>query len=274
MNSYFHSIADAFAEHVYTDRATFLCRKVFVLSGLKPVTNKFLSIYYDDGACFQIMNEEIIFHSPNVEEFTILRGLKSDKPVLRDMAESLDENKVFYDVGANIGLYTCSIGSLTDCEVYSFEPHPKNADKLKQNAERNDISFTLMEKAASDKEGTERISIEKDVTGEGQVNLTNSEEGTKIKSCRLDNLVNKEVIPSPDVIKIDVEGAELKVLKGMENIDKKELPEAIYCEIHPTVERYGATTDQVEQKLREMDYKLETLDKLFGNRRMVKAEKK
>lgn len=271
MKGLVYSATDLVSKYLYTDRVTVALRTAFVMSGTRALTNKILGFYYGDQASINILDQDVYFGSPNFEEFMILRGLKSDKSVLEEIIRNLDEEDTFYDVGANIGLYSCSIAKLAECDVYSFEPHPENAKRLTENAGRNSIELNLIKKAVSDIEGTETINIEKNVSGEGQANLTEGD-GEEIESCRLDNLINNEQIPAPTSMKIDVEGAEIKVIKGMKDIPEEKLPNTIYCEMHPTVDRYGATIEDVEDLLKDMGYTLEVLERMPGRRKMVKAE--
>lgn len=267
-----YTTIDFVSKYLYTDRVNLTLREIFVKSKARTLTNKILGVYYGDQASITVLNEDVYFGAPSFEEFMILRGLKSDKSALEEIIQDLDQDTTFYDIGANIGLYSCSIGKIAECDVYSFEPHPENAKRLAENAQRNDISLNLIQKAVSDVEGTEKINIEKNVSGEGQANLTTGETGQDVDSCRLDNLIPQDDISKADAMKIDVEGAEIKVIDGMENLSTEELPESIYCEIHPTVTRHGSTPEEVEQKLEDMGYSLEVMERMPGRRRMVKAE--
>ncbi len=268
----FYSVGDFVSKYIYTDTVTRVLRGAFVMSGARALANKSLGMYYRDKVTIPVNGEDVYFGTPNFEEFMIIRGLKDDKAALEEIIQELDEDDTFYDVGANIGLYSCSIAKLAGCDVYSFEPHPENSVTLAENAERNDVELNIVKKAVSDQEGTEKINIEKNVSGEGQANLTEDGDGEDIESCRLDNLIEQENAPVPDKMKIDVEGAEIKVIRGMENLEKDELPETIYCEMHPTVQRYGATMEELEEEIKEMGYTLEVMERMPGRRKMVKAE--
>jgi len=259
------------SKYIYTDKVSLALRGLFVKSGARSLVNKTLAMRYRQGINVDVNGEEVKFGTPNFEEFMIIRGLKSDKDALEEIIRELDEDEVFYDIGANIGLYSCSIARLSESEVYSFEPHPENSKTLMENAEKNNLDLHLVKKAVSDKEGTEKINIEKNVSGEGQANLAESGEGEDIESCRLDNIIGNET-PVPDRMKIDVEGAEIKVIRGMKELDQEELPESIYIEMHPTVQRYGATIEGLEEEIREIGYSLETMERMPGRRKMVKAE--
>lgn len=56
------------------------------------------------------------------------------------MLQTLESDDVFYDIGANVGTYTCFAGQVVDDgNVIAFEPHPANVDRLRENAEPNEI---------------------------------------------------------------------------------------------------------------------------------------
>lgn len=126
----------------------------------------------------------------------------------------LKRSKVFYDVGANIGLY-CLLGPHLNSrlEVYCFEPQKVCVEQLQQSIYLNNWEhrMNVYEFALSDKEdevelylaGTE-TSIELNFVGETQSKPIN------IRTRRLDDLELRK----PDFIKIDVEGHEYNMLLG------------------------------------------------------------
>ena len=121
---------------------------------------------------------------------------------------------VFFDVGANIGSYTL-IASEARGSVVSFEPHPKSFAILQRNMEINNRNnVTLLNAAVSDHSGT------LDLTDSSELALNKVAERDrkpadviKVEATTLDKTCHKLRL-TPNIVKIDVEGYEAKVLDG------------------------------------------------------------
>jgi len=152
------------------------------------------------------------------------------------LSERLKPGMVFFDLGANIGFFTLLAARLVGVsgKVFSFEPEPGNADRLRRNIARNDFTnVTVIEAGAWSASGYVNFvagdpsspdhGIGKFQTGDRAVS------GTPTRCLSLDDFVRSE--PCPDVIKCDVEGAEIEVLHGAENLITAKRPTFV-CEIH------------------------------------------
>lgn len=127
----------------------------------------------------------------------------------------------FIDIGANIGWYTLVAGHLLapDGRVHSFEPDPVNLKKLRANVARNRLAnVTVNDWALADREGTERLFLSGENLGDHR--LFDSLDGrisTVVAVGRLDDYVG--IDPGrPLVIKMDVQGGELRVLSGAQRV--------------------------------------------------------
>lgn len=110
------------------------------------------------------------------------------------------------DVGANVGLYSLIAAGL-GAHVTSFEPEPDNFALLSKNCP----TATKYQYALADAEGTLELHLSKDNMGKHSFYL--SGESITVPTKTLDSLITKA-----DLIKIDVEGAEMMVLDGMKSI--------------------------------------------------------
>lgn len=125
------------------------------------------------------------------------------------------------DIGANIGLLTMACARAVGFagKVYSFEPETRMADLLQRTIAMNGLSqVKLLRQAASAEPGTLSFNVSKIPGHSSLFALPEQEAGHKqqVEVVRLD-----DVIPAGsrvDVVKIDVEGAEMDVLKGMQRI--------------------------------------------------------
>lgn len=124
----------------------------------------------------------------------------------------------FVDVGANVGSYTLIASEIKSAFVVSIEPHPLTFAALLKNIQMNDdrANVACFNLAASDHEGYVGLTEEAD-SSLNRV-LAEAVVGNRLVSvpCRtLDGLCLEHDI-RPDIIKIDVEGHELQVLKGLQ----------------------------------------------------------
>jgi FkbM family methyltransferase len=118
---------------------------------------------------------------------------------------------VVYDIGAHYGYYSLLSSTLAGDSgtVIAFEPSPANLARLRRHLELNRcVNVRIIEKAISDSEGTAHFETR---TGSGVGHL--ADDGPlEVRVTRLDTVADE--LPQPDVIKIDVEGAEMGVLEG------------------------------------------------------------
>lgn len=127
---------------------------------------------------------------------------------------------VFCDVGAYHGFY--SVANRSE-KTYTFEANPRNADRISENIEANpNKDISLVEKAVWNK--NTKLCFEMDDS-----TSVVSDDGEKVEAVSLDNFFQNR--RNPDVIKIDVEGAEGKVLEGAEKVLETSHP-TIFIEIH------------------------------------------
>ena len=135
---------------------------------------------------------------------------------------------VVIDIGANIGEYTLPLSKLVqeNGKVFAFEPHPGNFEILQKNITNNNIKNTILEnKAVSNYNGNAKLFASWAKNNDGACKLFRVEgqpsDFTNTTVVSLDSYFdNKELIDKISFVKIDVEGVEFDVLKGMEKILK------------------------------------------------------
>ncbi len=198
-------------------------------------------------------------------EFERFYDLKGEREILEDVLQHISGDDIFYDIGANVGLYSCLIGSaVPDCDVYPFEPHPTNVEAMKQNLHINGIGGQIFQLALSNKEGEFELSSEGSEAGLGEHSLDTSgcDPTVPVTVRRLDKLREEYDIPVPTVVKIDVEGAELDVIMGAKETFSDPKCRTIYCEVHPNrIETFGGSCDELEDYLTKLGFSLEILDR-------------
>ena len=149
----------------------------------------------------------------------IIRDGYYEHSVLDAVIQWLPDGGVFWDVGANIGLHSLTVGKLRpDATVVSFEPSPDVYASLAENASLNSASPVLVALPLSDTTGVASFSISSDCNA-GLGSLVPwpdavYKQQVPVWCVRAEDAIAKG-IPAPAVIKIDVEGAELLVLRGL-----------------------------------------------------------
>jgi FkbM family methyltransferase len=116
------------------------------------------------------------------------------------------------DVGAHVGYYTLLSAVLAGPRgsVWAFEPNPRNCAFLRRHAEINGCAnVRVTEAAVSDAAGRARVDFG---TGSGTGHLA-GDGAIEVETVRLDDFVRERGI-APTAVKVDVEGAERRVLDG------------------------------------------------------------
>jgi FkbM family methyltransferase len=144
---------------------------------------------------------------------------------------------VFFDIGAHFGYYSAIAAMINNGsgKIFAFEPRPMNAGFFRKHMKINDFkNVTLIEAAvgASDKD------VQFD-TGHGSATGYVSNAGDlKVKQVSIDRMVKEGSLPSPDFIKIDVEGGEIEVLKGLKDVISRYRPKLIIATHNPECYQY------------------------------------
>ena len=139
------------------------------------------------------------------------------------MAEYTKDGMVCYDVGAHVGFYSWLFSRFAgkNGRVFSFEPDPVNLGYLLRHVELNKITNTaIFSCGVWDKSSIKDFSLN---SSESSFIKMNKKE-LHVPVFKLDELIAKQYILPPDIVKIDTEGAELEALKGMEGALRRKRP--------------------------------------------------
>lgn len=158
----------------------------------------------------------------------LLRGSYEPEAVAAFLA-TLERGMTVFDIGANIGFYTAvaatSVGPAG--RVYAFEPDPRNVEVLRRNsAQARGAPITVVAGAVGRSEGTSSLYVNPvdssiNSLACANANVLGPQDGARaltVSSLTLDTFVRKEGAIQPDVIKIDVQGAEMLVLAGAHEV--------------------------------------------------------
>ncbi len=173
------------------------------------------------------------------------------------------------DIGANVGSHSLPIANFVGLEgkVYAFEPVPWAVNKFKRNLELNNINnITLETIALSDMNEKEvemnfrasfKLGSKSGVGEDGKINdgWWDECEHVKVRMETLDSYVSNHKIDRIDLIKLDVDGFEGKVIRGAFHALSRFKP-VLIMEIAPTwTEMRGDNMMDILSKLEEIGYK-------------------
>lgn len=195
--------------------------------------------------------------------------------LLLDELLSKDESQVFFDVGAHVGIFSMFAAKRIKVgDVHSFEPYKKHLERLRFNVELNNLdNVTIRRFVLGETEGKAKLKVpipgrsdDPLLAGSGgssimpfEVNSDNYEIHA-VNKTTLDKYVDIENIGRVDIIKVDVEGAELNVLKGGNGLLDRFRPHVLMELDQRYLERAGRTPDDVVDFWHRRDYTLHRIE--------------
>lgn len=183
----------------------------------------------------------------------------NELPVQQAVRDLLRPGHVFFDVGSNIGFFALlasrEVGP--SGEVHAFEPVPRIADAVRRNAALNEMTNVRVHTVAvADADGSADLVLAGHPGGatlSAQDVPPDATGVARVKVVTLDRLVGDGTVPLPDVVKIDVEGAEMQVLDGMAQLLRTRRP-SLVCELD------SADPHVLAEKIRVWRARMLTLD--------------
>ena len=232
--------------------------------GVRPLLNEFKAalVALKLGEHTFPVNDfgDVKFRCRSVREIILTSDFANEKEALGTFLFLLEPEDVVWDVGAAFGLFAIHSGAIAR-KVIAFEPDPESRKRLEGNIEANDQSnrTSVMPLALSDSAGE----IELFTSGlTGKSPSLEAQDGGHSGKVTVETQTIDAVIAAgttaPSVIKIDVEGAEAKVLKGAtELLNGPNRPRLIFVEVHPEfLPAFGDSAELVEELLRSAGYTL------------------
>mgnify|MGYP003628358798 FL=1 len=178
-----------------------------------------LKQYEVDSFSFPVKDKTILFANNRGQQTYIknrMDRMLNKEPETISWINSFSKDSVFFDIGANIGIYTLYSAIVRENTVYSFEPHAASYKNLLDSINLNKLekcqAFCV---ALSDNIDLSMISVKN--MYEGVSDNVVGQRGDYYHGCtemHLDFLVGSKILPQPDHIKIDVDGFEDRVIKG------------------------------------------------------------
>ncbi len=220
----------------------------------KPVIMKWM-----DGLCLRIYPKNEVFRS------LFVKGIYDPNLVVVINA-LLPAKGVFLDIGSNMGycslLMSKAVGE--DGRVFAIEPSERDFLRLVDNVNLNRLSnVNVYRLAVSDKIGKVNISIApEERSALNTLGTSFSNKGIEkvqteeVDSTTLDMFVEEEELDRIDVIKMDIEGSELKALNGARNTIEQHRPALIVGINENSLKASNASLEEVEKTLKSLRYKM------------------
>ncbi len=170
--------------------------------------------------------------------FLSLARSEHERPTMAVFLKYLQPGEIVWDIGANAGFYSWLASKLVGAEgkVFSFEPNPQNFQLLSEN-----VALLMLQNckplqlAIADCEGEAQMEKADRLCPESSLILGGNPAPANAITVAVtsgDALVRKGESPAPDFIKLDVEGYEGEVLRGMTTVLASPRCRKVFCEVH------------------------------------------
>lgn len=196
----------------------------------------------------------------------ICEGGYYEPEMVQLIEQLLEDGMVFFDVGAHVGQYTLVASQCTGArgEVHSFEPDPHTCAWLAGNVRANRLRNVTVNQCvvAADQEPKRFYFATTDDIGSNslavqRMSLHRTGRSEFVNCTTLDTYVNAKRLARVDLIKADVEGAELLLLHGAKGLLTGAKPPMLLLEFEEERQRaFGSSCVQLAEELRQYGYQL------------------
>ena len=177
--------------------------------------------------------------------------------VMSNIVSFLKTNSIYIDVGANIGDTTIIAAAHTQNKIYAFEPSPVAYPRLQENIALNKLgSQVVAEKLVLSNHRGYTSFIEAQTSETSHISPKKENVGLRVRTTTLDDYSQKNALKTIDLLKIDVEGAELLVLKGAARLLRAHQIRHLLIELNPNACQYGYTNTETILYLKQFGYRV------------------
>ncbi|MCK5616886.1 FkbM family methyltransferase [Candidatus Pacearchaeota archaeon] len=168
------------------------------------------------------------------------------------------------DIGGHLGFFSLMTATLnSDVPIHTFEPHSGNYELLKTNLKNNRIrNVTPKQLAVSDSIGQMELQVsQEDLNHSLEKAIEPTGETQTVQTITLEKIFQKNRLSKCDLLKLDCEGSEFKIIYGAPKELFKKI-DAIFLEYHDWIE--GEDSNKLKSYLESLGYKVQK----FPNNKM------
>lgn len=188
-----------------------------------------------------------------------------ETPVQTALIDNVSAGGVVYDIGANVGFFSLLAARHVGPQgrVYAFEPVARNAAAIERGARLNGFAgLEVFAKAAGAASGVADLNLARHIGGAvlASVGAPPDPRGSvPVEVVAVDDLIRERSLRPPSLVKIDVEGAELEVIRGMRATLEAYRP-VLICELDDATEvGLARKIGDLSALLASLGYRLERL---------------
>ena len=196
-----------------------------------------------------LKKKKINLYTPNkISSFRASTFYTKEEETIRWMDKFGKKNNIFFDIGANIGLYSLYYSSLYRSSVYSFEPDFQNLYLFKKNIILNNLQkfIKIIPNPVNNQNcfgnliyNINNLSGSSD-TFFNDIKFLKNKNFKKISmlAVKIDDLTKNLIIPYPTLIKIDVDGGEIDVIQGAHRTITSKNCKSVLVEVRNNTEKF------------------------------------
>jgi hypothetical protein len=232
---------------------------------------------------FKVSGIEVLFYveNPRIQRQIEIRFLQWEKHFLEVLTSTLDRGDVFLDVGSHLGEFVVPVAKKVGGQglVVAIEPEPHFVRKLQENLELNGLSnVRIFQKALGERHSQGQLSWcdhscpsllppprtspphPDSSSGDFQtervssIGLPSKSGSVAVEVVEGDSLLKSENLPIPRAVKIDVEGYEYSVLRGLKESLCDPACQLLCCEVHPLQLPHSIGVDHIAGLIRSVGF--------------------
>lgn len=173
----------------------------------------------------------------------------------------LRSTDTFFDIGANVGVYTILASAEIGAQSISVEPIPATFDILRKNILLNKIEHKVLALQIGIGSSINRLNFTTSLDTENHIALSHEQDSLAIEVKTIDSIVAQ----IPSLIKIDVEGYETEVLRGATHTLANPALKAIIIELNGSGKKYGYQDEWIHEQLWALGFKPYSYDPILRN---------